>query len=784
MVMTSVNVLADALRETGLLRPEQLRQLTDEFAPRYEDLQDLARHVIKLGWLTVYQAKKLLTGHGAELVVGNFIILDKIGEGGMGKVYKARQTRLNRLVALKVIRPDLLRNDVALKRFQREARAAARLAHPNIVRLFDADQAGDRHFLAMEYVRGTDLAGLVHEHGPLSVGRSCALIRQAALGLQHAHGLGMTHRDIKPSNILVARPSEGARGEPGVVKILDMGLARMGEAADKQSELTALTQAGTVVGTPDYMSPEQGKNSSNVDARSDLYSLGCTFYFLLAGRPPFPGGSTLEKLLHHQMDAPAHIQLLRPEVPNAVAAVLHKLLAKRPEDRFENGGALAKALERWCKCGLEDSRLGKTVADAKIEPFVQALPVVEELPCDEPAKALEEEADPFAFDDPSPEDASEDARTKPDPEEQVRKRRPLWHFAGIAAGIGLLVGGIVAARIMFAKKESTSSPEAVQAKETDEPRPPAKKEPAGWKHEPEPVDAFLPADTAGVFVLNVPSLAKSPFFKARLQPLLDPALAAVQLAAKFDPLKSVDRVVVAFPSSGEGMIIVQGRDFLTSDLLNWLTREAKGRRTEERVPGGETHAVYELHFKAGEAPTYLAILNLSPATVALSADKTRVVEALGRADAPAAGKAKAVADPSIAAAVAKYDPKASALWGCLSTQVRLPGKGTLASEFGVLGISVGVRVGEGMDFDAYIEAGTPREALSFFHLMQEVLGKNLGKNADPRVVRLVEMVTKSKAVPPGKFGGRGAAPYALHVHRYLTADELNEWIKPFLEGKP
>jgi serine/threonine protein kinase len=781
MVMTSVNVLADALRETGLLRPEQLRQLTDEFAPRYEDPQDLARHVIKLGWLTVYQAKKLLTGHGDELIVGNFILLDKLGEGGMGKVYKARQTRLNRLVALKVIRPDLLRNDVALKRFQREARAAARLSHPNIVRLFDADQAGDRHFLAMEYVRGTDLAGLVHEHGPLSVGMSCSLIRQAALGLQHAHGQRMTHRDIKPSNLLVARPLKGARGEPGVVKILDMGLARMGEAADKHAELTALTQAGTVVGTPDYMSPEQGKNSSNVDARSDLYSLGCTFYFLLAGRPPFPGGSTLEKLLHHQMDSPAHIQLLRPEVPNAVAAVLHKLLAKRPEDRFQNGGALAKALERWCKCGFEDNRLGKTVAEAKIEPFVQAPPVVEELPNDEPPKAVEQEADPFVFDDPDPEDASEDARTKREPDEPIRKRRPVWLFASIAAGIGLLIGGIVAARIMFAKNESPSSPEVVQAKEKEESRPPARMEPTGRKNELEPVDAFLPADTAGVFVLNVPQLTKSPFFKARLQPLLEPALAAVHLAAKFDPLKSVERVVVAFPTAGDGTVIVQGHDYLTSDLLNWLTREGKGRRTEERVPGGETHAVYELTFKAGEVPTYLAILNLNPTNVALSADKARVVEALGRADALAAGKAKAVADPSITAAVKKYD-KTAVLWGCLGTQIRLPGKDSLADEFGVQGISFGVRLTEGMDFDAYIEAGTPREALSFFQLMQEVLGKNLGKNADPRVVRLVEMVTKSKAISPGRIG-KVAGPYSLHVRRSLTADELNEWIKSFLDGK-
>src|SRR5262249_47558127 len=190
-------------------------------------------------------------------------------------VYKAIQLNLNRTVALKIVRAALLKSRTALRRFKREVVAAAKLNHPNIVKVFDADEVGDRHFLAMEYIQGCDLSRLVKDRGPLPVATACSYIRQAALGLQHANDHGMVHRDIKPSNLLVAAGDNGRFTSRNVVKILDMGLARSQADDPGGDELsTELTRTGTVVGTPDFMSPEQAKNSSQVDHRSDLYSLG------------------------------------------------------------------------------------------------------------------------------------------------------------------------------------------------------------------------------------------------------------------------------------------------------------------------------------------------------------------------------------------------------------------------------------------------------------------------------------------------------------------------------
>src|SRR5262249_4228321 len=178
-------------------------------------------------------------------------------------------------------------------------------SHPNIVTAHDAAQVGDTHFFVMEYVEGIDLGKLVKDTGPLPVAQACAYVRQVALGLQHAHEKGMVHRDIKPSNILLSL-------QEGQVKILDMGLARM-LAAPASDDTGSLTDEGAIVGTPDYESPEQARQSHQVDIRSDLYSLGCTFYFLLTGRPPFPGGTVGEKLVKHQLDEPPPVEQLNPE---------------------------------------------------------------------------------------------------------------------------------------------------------------------------------------------------------------------------------------------------------------------------------------------------------------------------------------------------------------------------------------------------------------------------------------------------------------------------------------
>ncbi|HZT81193.1 MAG TPA: serine/threonine-protein kinase, partial [Gemmataceae bacterium] len=283
-----------------------------------------------------FQINQLFLGRGPELVVGSYVLLERLGEGGMGQVFKARHRLLGRVVALKIIRKEWLARPEVVRRFHREIQAAAQLSHPNIVLAYDADQVGDAHFFAMEYVEGADLSKLVRQRGPLPAAEACDYVRQAALGLQHAHERGMVHRDIKPGNLLLTRS--------GVVKVLDMGLARFRSAAVEESSGGALTQDGAVMGTVDYIAPEQAMNSRGVDIRADIYSLGCTLYHLLAGRPPFPDGSSLEKLLKHRLEEPVPVERLRPEVPPGVAAVVRRLMAKRPEDRYPTPAEAAAAL--------------------------------------------------------------------------------------------------------------------------------------------------------------------------------------------------------------------------------------------------------------------------------------------------------------------------------------------------------------------------------------------------------------------------------------------------------
>src|SRR5438132_1663195 len=231
---------------------------------------------------------------------------------------------MQRPVAVKVLNHELIDNPATVERFRREVRAAARLTHPNIVAAFDAEQAGDVHFLAMEYVEGVSLARRIAEVGPLPMAQACDYVRQAALGLQHAHERGLVHRDIKPANLLLAV-------KENVVKVLDLGLARLYQGADADLTAAGLTQEGTVMGTPDYMAPEQAEESTGVDTRADIYSLGCTLYFLLSGHVPFPGGTLAQKLRKHAQAEPAP---LGDDVPAGLKAVLRKMMAKRPEDRY------------------------------------------------------------------------------------------------------------------------------------------------------------------------------------------------------------------------------------------------------------------------------------------------------------------------------------------------------------------------------------------------------------------------------------------------------------------
>lgn len=278
-----------------------------------------------------------LAGHPKYEIVG------LIGKGGMGDVYEAIHRKMERKVALKVVNRDLFRKTEAVNRFHREVKTAAQLSHPNIVASHDADQAGDYHFLVMEFVDGVDLAEIVRERGPLPVAEACDFIRQAALGLQHAHELGMVHRDIKPHNLMVTAD--------GTVKILDFGLASLAPAADLTSDFAEvhsdLTAAGAIMGTPDFISPEQAHDARRVDIRSDIYSLGATFYYLLSGRAPFCEGSVMHKLKSHEQDDPAPLNSVRDDVPKELAAIVSKMMAKDPAERYLTPSEVAKALEAF-----------------------------------------------------------------------------------------------------------------------------------------------------------------------------------------------------------------------------------------------------------------------------------------------------------------------------------------------------------------------------------------------------------------------------------------------------
>ncbi len=337
MAAAPTDTLVDELRRHRLLEPAQLDEAARLVGTGLVEPKALADELVRRGWLTSYQADQLLQGRGKDLVLGACVLLEPLGEGGMSQVFKARQQKLGRVVAVKVLRKDRLANAETVRRFQRELRALASLSHPNIVTAYGADEVRGAHMLVMEYVEGaTDLAALVKKNGPLPVREACDYVRQAALGLQHAHERGLVHRDVKPHNLLLC-----AGGK--TVKILDLGLARLDDGADAEAS-GAVTKEGAVLGSPDYLSPEQAQSMHSVDIRADLYSLGCTFYFLLAGRPPFPGGSFFDKVYRHRFEEPAPLEALRPDAPPAVVAVVRKLMAKRPEDRYATPAEVASAV--------------------------------------------------------------------------------------------------------------------------------------------------------------------------------------------------------------------------------------------------------------------------------------------------------------------------------------------------------------------------------------------------------------------------------------------------------
>jgi serine/threonine protein kinase len=269
-------------------------------------------------------------------------ILGLLGTGGMGAVYKAQHRIMERIVALKVISPELVSNPRTVHRFHLEVKAAAKLSHRNIVTAFDAEQAGDTHFLVMEFVEGTTLGRVVEKKKMFPVPHACEYLRQAAQGLQHAFEQGMVHRDIKPQNLMLT--------PKGRVKILDFGLARFVSESNKDSGLTAL---GAVMGTPDYMAPEQAQDAHKADIRSDIYSLGCTLHCLLRGRPPFPEGTGIQKILAHLEQEPPLLLNFRDDVPPELEQIVKRMMAKDPAKRYQTPKDVARALTPVIRAALQ-----------------------------------------------------------------------------------------------------------------------------------------------------------------------------------------------------------------------------------------------------------------------------------------------------------------------------------------------------------------------------------------------------------------------------------------------
>lgn len=319
-----------------------LVQFRDRFGPELpQDVSQLSRAMVDAGLLTAWHSEKLLAGKYKGFFLGKYKLLGHIGTGGMSSVYLAEHTRLHDKRAIKVLPRTRVKDATYLARFQLEAKAIASLNHPNIVLAYDIDNEGDVHYIVMEYVEGIDLQGLVRRDGPLPPVQAALLLAQAADGLQHAHQRGVIHRDVKPANLLLDLE--------GKIRLLDMGLALV--SAEEES-LTVLHNEN-VLGTADYLAPEQALNSHQVDHRADIYGLGCTLYFLLTGRPPFPEGTLAQRIAKHQKVMPTSIRKLREDCPGELEGICVKMMQKEAKYRYQSAAEVADALRRFASFAME-----------------------------------------------------------------------------------------------------------------------------------------------------------------------------------------------------------------------------------------------------------------------------------------------------------------------------------------------------------------------------------------------------------------------------------------------
>ncbi|MBL8795918.1 MAG: serine/threonine protein kinase [Planctomycetia bacterium] len=718
-------------------------------ARKFNDPRAFAQHLLKRNWLTPYQVNQLFQGQANGLVLGQYRLLERIGEGGMGQVFRARHQAMGRIVALKVIRRERLDNEKAVQRFFREIRAAARLTHPNIVQAFDADSVSGTHFLAMEYVDGIDLSRLVKQRGPLPLAEACEYIRQSALGLQHAHELGMVHRDIKPGNLLVPRDAStngayastpaqrGKRtGHPNakpVVKILDLGLARVSFHDDADHGFS-LSQDGTVMGTPDYMSPEQAKNSHQVDWRADIYSLGCTFYYMLAGQVPFPGGSNIEKLVRHQMDQPKPIEQLRPDVPPKVRAILQKMLAKRPDERYQTAGEVAAALG----AAVDPNQTGPITPIPPAKGATRPLPKLPLPPTPAPATNTMP-----ALPRPSPTGPPSTPRrpavaAPPVPaagdstslalikglfiDRATQKVRALGIVILAMALLGVLALFFVVLTLISGLAQRNSGGTAVASvrrpmtpattAKTVTPPPTERRAPTH-----EPVFRFLPDTANNVVVYRIPEIVRSRVYRDNDVVIKQSMLAPRVLLENFgiDLFADVDVAVSSLPSSPNATdfcYIFQGA-FNARKFQEGIDRvQSRPRRPSQKLPNV---TYYELISTTNKNRQYIGLV--TPTTVLYANDERTMTSAYQKQH----GLRRAeLSDVAVQRALENLEDKPPILM-VLGGSVPLEGGGTLLQgegSPGIRGITFGFRPGDDVQAKYIV---TARDATTLQSLRPDIL---------------------------------------------------------------
>jgi serine/threonine protein kinase len=360
MELTVQNVFGLLLR-SRLLPRDEARTMYERWQAEAGDaaagLDAFLKWVVTHRYLTEYQASLLSKGHADGFFLNQYKILDRLGKGRMAGVYRAVH-ELGHVVAIKVLPPSKARDPYLLGRFRRETRLALRLNHPHVVRAFQVGGAGNLHYLVMEYLEGETLEDVLQRRGSLPPAEAAGVLHQALLGLQHIHEQGLVHRDLKPSNLMLVPASSPVQSDTtlgATVKILDIGLGRalFDEAVPERAADPSLTGINIVLGTPDYMSPEQARDAHTIDIRSDIYSLGCVLYHALAGRPPFPDSSLISQMLRHATEAPRPLKEFSPAVPDGLQQIVGWMLAKEPAQRYATPARAAQALQVFLAAGSE-----------------------------------------------------------------------------------------------------------------------------------------------------------------------------------------------------------------------------------------------------------------------------------------------------------------------------------------------------------------------------------------------------------------------------------------------